>query len=263
MADTATSPPPEWRIADGLTPYADAVAFMQERVAAIRAGTAPELVWLVEHPPLYTGGTSARAGATDGPRPVSHLQYRPRRPVDLPRARASAWRYVMLDLTRPHGTVPARDVRCYVQRAGGMADPRPRPLQRARRAARRAASASGSPTGWHRGQDRRHRRARQPLGELARRRVERRAGPGSLRRHRSMRHQRIRRHQPARARHHRHHGGCRYRPARGLGRGVQYMDVSTFDSRLRSSSARPVPSATHCSGFSATPTASPVASRST
>ena len=50
---------PEWRIAQGLVPYEQAVAAMEDRVAAIRAGTAPELVWLVEHPPLYTAGTSA------------------------------------------------------------------------------------------------------------------------------------------------------------------------------------------------------------
>jgi lipoyl(octanoyl) transferase len=52
--------PPEWRIEAGLTDYAEAVAAMEVRVAAIRAGTAGELVWLVEHPPLYTAGTSAR-----------------------------------------------------------------------------------------------------------------------------------------------------------------------------------------------------------
>jgi lipoyl(octanoyl) transferase len=51
---------PEWRTEPGLLPYPDAIAAMESRVAAIRAGTAPELVWLVEHPPLYTGGTSAR-----------------------------------------------------------------------------------------------------------------------------------------------------------------------------------------------------------
>jgi lipoyl(octanoyl) transferase len=51
----------EWRISDGLVPYPEAIAAMEERVAAIRAGAAPELVWLLEHPPLYTAGTSARA----------------------------------------------------------------------------------------------------------------------------------------------------------------------------------------------------------
>ena len=52
---------PEWRVADGLTPYPAAQQAMDARVAAIRAGTAPELVWLLEHPRLYTAGTSARA----------------------------------------------------------------------------------------------------------------------------------------------------------------------------------------------------------
>ena len=52
----------EWVVEPGLQPYADAVRRMEERVAAIRAGTAGELAWLVEHPPLYTAGTSARPG---------------------------------------------------------------------------------------------------------------------------------------------------------------------------------------------------------
>ncbi len=55
------SGPAEWRVEDSLTPYPHALAFMQERADAIRAGTACELVWLVEHPPLYTAGTSSRA----------------------------------------------------------------------------------------------------------------------------------------------------------------------------------------------------------
>jgi len=50
----------EWKITSGLTPYPDALAFMEDRVAAIHAGDAPELIWLVEHPPLYTAGTSAK-----------------------------------------------------------------------------------------------------------------------------------------------------------------------------------------------------------
>jgi lipoyl(octanoyl) transferase len=50
----------EWRIDARPIAYPDAVARMEERVAAIRAGTAPELVWLLEHPPLYSAGTSAR-----------------------------------------------------------------------------------------------------------------------------------------------------------------------------------------------------------
>lgn len=51
----------EWRISDDLVPYPEAVAAMEARVQAIIAGEAPELVWLLEHPPLYTAGTSARA----------------------------------------------------------------------------------------------------------------------------------------------------------------------------------------------------------
>ncbi|SHJ19272.1 lipoyl(octanoyl) transferase [Wenxinia saemankumensis] len=50
----------DWIVSDGLTDYAEAVAFMEARAEAIRAGTAAEAVWLVEHPPLYTAGTSAR-----------------------------------------------------------------------------------------------------------------------------------------------------------------------------------------------------------
>lgn len=51
---------PEWRIDDRLVAYPEAVAAMEARAEAIRAGTAPEMVWLLEHPPLYTAGTSAR-----------------------------------------------------------------------------------------------------------------------------------------------------------------------------------------------------------
>lgn len=49
----------EWRVSPGLVAYQDALAHMQRRAEAVRAGAAPELVWLLEHPPLYTAGTSA------------------------------------------------------------------------------------------------------------------------------------------------------------------------------------------------------------
>ena len=52
----------EWRISDTPAPYLEAIAGMESRVAAIAAGEAPELVWLLEHPPLYTSGTSGHAG---------------------------------------------------------------------------------------------------------------------------------------------------------------------------------------------------------
>jgi lipoyl(octanoyl) transferase len=59
--DRAQPPlPVEWQVSAGLTPYDDALSAMEARVAAISAGTAPELVWLLEHPSLYTAGTSAR-----------------------------------------------------------------------------------------------------------------------------------------------------------------------------------------------------------
>lgn len=50
----------EWAISDGLTSYPHAMRAMQQRAEAIRAGVAPELIWLLEHPPLYTSGTSAK-----------------------------------------------------------------------------------------------------------------------------------------------------------------------------------------------------------
>src|SRR5450631_932989 len=51
----------EWQVSDAPVPYLEAVAAMEVRVAAIAAGEAPELVWLLEHPPLYTSGTSGKA----------------------------------------------------------------------------------------------------------------------------------------------------------------------------------------------------------
>src|SRR3954447_18478950 len=52
--------PAEWRVSDRQVSYEEAVADMEARVAAIAKGEAPELVWLLEHPPLYTSGTSAQ-----------------------------------------------------------------------------------------------------------------------------------------------------------------------------------------------------------
>ena len=57
----AGSLPVEWRVDNKLVEYRDAVDFMQARAAAIAAGSASDLVWLIEHPPLYTSGTSADA----------------------------------------------------------------------------------------------------------------------------------------------------------------------------------------------------------
>src|SRR5262245_54600963 len=53
--------PVEWRISEGLVAYEAALAVMDARAGAIADGIAPELVWLLQHPPLYTAGTSAKA----------------------------------------------------------------------------------------------------------------------------------------------------------------------------------------------------------
>lgn len=103
----------DWQTEAGLTPYPDAIAIMQARVGAIHAGTAAEQVWLVEHPPLYTAGTSADAADLTAP---------DRFPT-YAAGRGGQWTYhgpgqrtgyVMLNLSHAHGRVPARDVRCYV-----------------------------------------------------------------------------------------------------------------------------------------------------
>jgi lipoyl(octanoyl) transferase len=57
----------EWRVSDGLVPYADALAEMEARAAAVRDGEARELIWLLEHPPLFTAGTSADPAELSNP----------------------------------------------------------------------------------------------------------------------------------------------------------------------------------------------------
>jgi len=59
VSETLTSAP-EWKIREGLLPYPEAVEVMEARAAAISEGVQPELIWLVEHPPIYTAGTSAK-----------------------------------------------------------------------------------------------------------------------------------------------------------------------------------------------------------
>ncbi|WP_425963926.1 lipoyl(octanoyl) transferase LipB [Rhizobium nepotum] len=61
MLPVAGSPPVRWRISEGLVPYELATEEMEREVTAIASGEADELVWLLEHPPLYTAGTSADA----------------------------------------------------------------------------------------------------------------------------------------------------------------------------------------------------------
>ena len=99
------SPPVEWNVAEGLVPYAEAVAAMEARAALIAAGEAPERVWLVEHPPLYTAGTSARAGDLRAPRfPVHGTGRGGQYTYHGPGQRVA---YVMLDLNRRRPDVRA------------------------------------------------------------------------------------------------------------------------------------------------------------
>lgn len=101
----AGSPPVEWRVADGLVPYEEAVAAMEERVGRIVAGEAGELVWLVEHPSLYTAGTSARDGdLRDGRFPVHRAGRGGQYTYHGPGQRVA---YVMVDLGRRRPDVRA------------------------------------------------------------------------------------------------------------------------------------------------------------
>lgn len=103
-----------WEISKKTVPYPQALSRMEQIARDIRATGAPERVWLLEHPPLYTAGTSART--EDLFNPAGYPSY--------PAGRGGQWTYhgpgqriayAMLDLQRPHGDVPARDLRAYVQ----------------------------------------------------------------------------------------------------------------------------------------------------
>ena len=100
--------PPEWRVEPGLTDYAHALATMDARAAAIRAGTAPELAWLVEHLPLFTSGTSADPAELTNPAgfPVHHAGRGGRFTYHGPGQRVG---YLMLDLD-----ARGRDIRHFV-----------------------------------------------------------------------------------------------------------------------------------------------------
>jgi lipoyl(octanoyl) transferase len=101
------APPVEWRIADRLVAYPEAVAAMEERAAAIAAGQASELVWLLEHPPLYTSGTSGKNDDLLDPRfPLFTSGRGGQLTYHGPGQRVA---YVMLDLKRRRP-----DVRAYV-----------------------------------------------------------------------------------------------------------------------------------------------------
>ncbi|MDD2796078.1 lipoyl(octanoyl) transferase LipB [Acidocella sp.] len=104
------------QIESGLTPYETAISLMRARIASIHEGTQGEFLWFVEHPPLYTAGTSAaESGLKD-----------PARFPTYNAGRGGQWTYhgpgqrvvyAMLNLNEPHGGIPARDIRGYV---GGL-----------------------------------------------------------------------------------------------------------------------------------------------
>ena len=94
----AASAPIHWTIAGDCVPYAEAVKRMEERVDAIRQDTAPEQVWLLQHPPLYTAGTSAQDGDLISARfPVFRSGRGGQYTYHGPGQRVA---YVMLDLNR-------------------------------------------------------------------------------------------------------------------------------------------------------------------
>lgn len=101
------APPVDWQVSDSPVPYPTAVAAMEARAAAIAEGTAPEMVWLLEHPPLYTSGTSAKPADLLEPRfPMYATGRGGQITYHGPGQRVA---YVMLDLKRRRP-----DVRAYV-----------------------------------------------------------------------------------------------------------------------------------------------------
>jgi lipoyl(octanoyl) transferase len=108
-AELATDTAIEWAVSSGPVPYLEAVAFMEARAAAIAEGSARQLVWLLEHPPLYTAGTSAKPHDLLAPAlfPVFKSGRGGQYTYHGPGQRVV---YLMLDL-RHHG----RDIRAFVQ----------------------------------------------------------------------------------------------------------------------------------------------------
>jgi lipoyl(octanoyl) transferase len=99
----------EWIVSDGLTDYDTATAFMEARAEAIAKGTATECIWLVEHPPLYTAGTSAKPADLTAPDrfPVHTSKRGGQYTYHGPGQRVV---YVMLDVGKR-----GRDIRCFVR----------------------------------------------------------------------------------------------------------------------------------------------------
>jgi len=103
----------EWRVSEGLVPYGDALAEMEARAAAVRAGEAEELVWLLQHPPLFTAGTSADPRELTNPLdfPVFEAGRGGRYTYHGPGQRVG---YLVLDLEQR-----GKDIRCFVHSLEG------------------------------------------------------------------------------------------------------------------------------------------------
>ena len=103
----------EWRVSEGLVPYPDALAEMEARAAAVRAGEADEMVWLLEHPPLFTAGTSADPAELFNPSgfPVFEAGRGGRYTYHGPGQRVG---YLVLDLEKR-----GKDIRCFVHSLEG------------------------------------------------------------------------------------------------------------------------------------------------
>ena len=103
----------EWRVTEELVPYADALAEMESRAAAVRNGDAKELVWLLEHPPLFTAGTSADPAELFNPMafPVFEAGRGGRYTYHGPGQRVG---YLVLDLEKR-----GKDIRCFVHALEG------------------------------------------------------------------------------------------------------------------------------------------------
>lgn len=102
----------DWIVADAPVPYPDALAWMEARAAAVAAGEAREAIWLVEHPPLYTSGTSADpAELLDARFPVFVAGRGGRYTYHGPGQRIG---YLILDIGKR-----GRDVRCFVHAVEG------------------------------------------------------------------------------------------------------------------------------------------------
>jgi lipoyl(octanoyl) transferase len=103
----------EWQVSDGLVPYPEALTAMEARAAAVRAGSASELIWLLEHPPLFTAGTSADPAELFNPMgfPVFDAGRGGRYTYHGPGQRVG---YLVLDLEKR-----GKDIRCFVHALEG------------------------------------------------------------------------------------------------------------------------------------------------